>query len=101
MLAPSAKGKADGNAWDVRPAVEDAGAVSSQRCQWYTIEYLAERQDGARFVVSAMLFRDRDTALANARVLLSAGFHVSKVAGPDFEIAGAALLTLDRVPSSI
>ena len=101
MPAPSANGKADGTVWDVHPAVEGAGSVSSLPCGWYTIEYVAECQDGVRPAVSPMLFRDRDTALASARALLSAGFLVSRVVGPDFEIGGTTLVALNRVPSSI
>jgi hypothetical protein len=101
MPAPSANGKADGKVWEVHPAVEGAGSVSLQRCGWYTIEYVAECHDGVRPAVSPMLFRDRDTALASARALLSAGFLVSRVVGPDFQIGGTALVPVSRVPSSI
>jgi hypothetical protein len=92
MPAPPAKRKADRKVWEAHPAVEGAGSVSSLRSGWYTIEYVAECQDGVRPAVSPMLFRDRDTALASARALLSAGFLVSRVVGPDFEIGGTALV---------
>ena len=54
---------------------------------WYTIEYL----DGAQPIVSPMLFRDRASALASACALLEAGFSVSKVTGPEFEMSRTAL----------
>jgi len=58
---------------------------------WYTIEYLNEREDGGRRVVSPMVFRDKETALESACALLRAGFPVSKVAGPDFTMSQIAL----------
>ena len=54
---------------------------------WYTIEYFDETLP----VVSPMLFRDKESALANACALLRAGFSVLKVTGPDFEMTGTAL----------
>jgi hypothetical protein len=55
----------------------------------YTIEYLEERADGPRYVVAPMFFPDKATALASA--LLRAGFLVSKVTGPGFEMGTTAL----------
>jgi len=53
---------------------------------WYTIEYLDKRGDAVQPLLTPMLFRDRDAALSNALALLQAGFSVSKVTGPDFEM---------------
>jgi len=56
---------------------------------WYTIEYLDERRGGA--VTMPVVFADKEEAIANALVLLRAGFSVSKVRGPSFEMNGTAL----------
>jgi len=48
---------------------------------WYTIECLSAH-DSERPRVMAMVFRDREAALASACALMSAGFSVSKVEGP-------------------
>jgi hypothetical protein len=47
-------------------------------------------RDG-RVVDIAMVFRDKETALENARVLMDAGFVVNRVRGPGFEIGQTAL----------
>ena len=99
MPSPSGKEEADRNAWQVRAAAsgckeresEAASAYRSPVSGWYTIEYLTD-EHGARPVVSPMLFRDRETALASAVALLQAGFDVLRVAGPDLEISGMALV---------
>jgi hypothetical protein len=48
----------------------------------YTIEWL----DDGRVVDIPMVFRDKETALENARALMDAGFVVNRVKGPGFEI---------------
>jgi len=104
MPSPSAKEKADGNAWEVRRAARrsmgtDSEARSGARLSgggWYIIEYVSEREDAAQLVASPMHFRDRDTALENACALLSAGFDVLKVVGPDFEMGGMLLVAYLR-----
>jgi len=58
---------------------------------WYTIEYLNGRDHGAQHLVTPMVFRDKQTALESACVLLRAGFSVVKVAGPGFEMRQVAL----------
>jgi hypothetical protein len=57
----------------------------------YTIEYLSGRDPGAEHVVTPIIFRNKETALESACVLLKAGFRVFKVAGPGFEMGQAAL----------
>jgi hypothetical protein len=49
---------------------------------WYTIECRNER-DASRPHLMSMVFRDKESALANACALLKAGFSVSQVEGPD------------------
>jgi hypothetical protein len=41
-----------------------------------------------------MVFRDKETALENARALMDAGITVTRVAGPNFEIGQAGLEAL-------
>jgi hypothetical protein len=43
-----------------------------------------------------MIFRDRETALANACALLRAGYFVSRVAGPEFEMDHVAVAILEQ-----
>ena len=57
------------------------------RMNFYTIEYV----DGPRNVAVPMFFADKENALANACALLRAGFAVSKIVGPGFEMDAAAL----------
>jgi len=54
----------------------------------YTIEY---QRDG-RNVVAPLLFPDRESALASACALLRAGFSVSKITGPNFEMSQTVLM---------
>jgi hypothetical protein len=100
MTSLFTKHKVGGNAWEVRAASyghnAKAGAISASTTdKWYTIEYLSEREAGAQPVVSPMVFSDREAALSSAHALLRAGFSVSRVAGPDFEIDGTSLAGCD------
>ena len=56
---------------------------------WYTIEYFDERRGAA--VTIPVAFVDKEEAITNAFVLLRAGFSVSKVTGPSFEMNRTAL----------
>ena len=58
----------------------------------YTIECVSEGQDrDRRTAVMSMIFDDKETALANACAFLRAGFAVSKVSGPNFEMCQTEL----------
>jgi hypothetical protein len=47
-------------------------------------------------VVSPMFFPDKESALASARALLRAGFSVSKITGPNFEMSHTSLVTFHQ-----
>jgi len=67
----------------------------------YTIESLVQDDLGdGRSVEIPMVFRDRETALENARALMKAGIGVVKVKGPNFEIGETALRAFFRSQSS-
>src|SRR5262249_6746478 len=49
-----------------------------------------------RQVVSPMFFPDKESALASARALLRAGFSVSKITGPNFEMSHTSLMAFHQ-----
>ena len=61
---------------------------------WYTIEYLDQRNNAV--VALPVIFAGKQEAIANALALLRAGFSVSKVTGPSFEMNGTALTAYGR-----
>ena len=61
---------------------------------WYTIEYLDQRNNAV--VVAPVIFAEKEEAIANALALLRAGFSVSKVTGPSFEMNQTALTAYGR-----
>ena len=91
MPSPFAAEKAGRSAWEVRAATyRSLGNSGDAR---YTIEYISDDQ---AVVVSPMMFSNKETALANACALLRAGFLVSRVAGPEFEMDYVALAALNK-----
>ena len=61
---------------------------------WYAIEHFDERRGTA--VTIPVVFADWEEAVANAFALLRAGFSVSKVTGPSFEMNQTALTAYGR-----
>jgi hypothetical protein len=61
---------------------------------WYTIEYLDQRNNAV--VAVPVIFAEKEEAIANALALLRAGFSVSKVTGPSFEMNRTALTAYGR-----
>ena len=91
MPSPLAPEKAARNAWEVRAATYRS--LESRGDARNGIEYVSNDQ---AVVVSSRMFRDKETALANACALLRAGYFVSRVAGPEFEMDHVALAVLEQ-----
>ncbi|HEV2546212.1 MAG TPA: hypothetical protein VGU20_02645 [Stellaceae bacterium] len=91
MPSPFATEKAGRNACEVRSLDDRGDARNGDGFARYTIEYISDDQ---AVVVAPMIFRDKETALASARALLSAGFLVTRVGGPEFEMDYVALAAL-------
>ena len=79
----------------LHPSARGRGAA----IMWYTIVYVDQRDNAA--VTMPVLLASKEAALENACALLKAGFLVSSVSGPDFEMRRTELTAYAKSQQSI